>query len=138
MLSFPHPSPRLASCALLLLSLLATSHARAQPSAPVQAVIGNPTVELTGPWRFHPGDNLAWASPAFNDAAWPAMDLTPPPGSIDPTLGSSGFVPGWTAKGYPHLTGYAWYRLRVVVGSGSGAPLPPLAIRMPDDVDDAY
>lgn len=66
------------------------------------------------------------------------MDLTPPAGSLDPATGVSGFITGWTAKGFPNLKGYAWYRLRVDVKSGSGGAVPPLAIRMPMNVDDAY
>jgi len=106
--------------------------------APFRASIGNAVVELTGPWRFHPGDNMAWAQPDFDDSSWSKMDLTPPPGSYDPVSGIGGFVPGWTTKGFPKLTGYAWYRMRVNVVSNSGSEVPPLAIRMPEDVDDAY
>ena len=25
---------------------------------------------LTGPWRFHAGDDRAWANPAFDDSGW--------------------------------------------------------------------
>jgi len=103
----------------------------AQPSI----VIGNATADLTGPWRFHTGDDSGWAQPDFDDSAWSTMDLTPPRGSRDPYIGNSGFVPGWTARGYAGYSGFAWYRLRVnlrdPVGSG-------LALKMPSDVDDAY
>ncbi len=96
--------------------------------------LGNATVALTGPWKFHIGDNVAWAQPGFDDFGWGAMDLTPPPGSYDPILGSSGFVPGWTARGYKGYSGYAWYRLRVNIQDGQNA----LALKMPDNFDDAY
>jgi hypothetical protein len=43
-------------------------------------------------------------------------------------------VPGWTLRGYPNLSGYAWYRLRLKA-EASGQPL---WLKMPDDVDDAY
>ena len=76
-------------------------------------VLGNATAELTGPWKFHTGDNPEWARPDFDDSGWSVMDLTPPEGSYDPYIGSSGFVPGWTARGYPGYSGFAWYRLRV-------------------------
>jgi len=124
-------------CIVLVVLLFAPVFAFAQ-RPPVHGVINNSVMELDGPWAFHPGDNMAWAQPDFDDSAWAAMDLTPPKGSVDPTTGTSGFVSGWTAKGYPKLTGYAWYRLRVDVESGSGGAIPPLAIRMPEDVDDAY
>jgi hypothetical protein len=113
----------------LLLTLSAVTVA--QPAI----VIGNATAELTGPWRFHTGDDPAWAQPDFDDSAWSAMDLTPPPGSRDPYTGNSGFVPGWTARGRPGYSGFAWYRLRVDLRNSAGGGL---ALKMPDDVDDAY
>jgi Stage II sporulation protein E (SpoIIE)/Beta-galactosidase jelly roll domain len=89
---------------------------------------------LTGPWKFHIGDNMAWAQPDFDDSAWGTMDLTPPPGSYDPIFGSRGFVPGWTARGYRGYSGYAWYRLRVNIQNGQTA----LALKMPGSFGDAY
>lgn len=103
-----------------------------------QVVLGSSTVDLTGPWKFHKGDNMEWAQPDFNDAGWSSMDLTPPAGSYDPWLGTSGFMPGWTALGAPGLTGYAWYRLKVNVQYDPGLSEGGLEIKMPDDVDDAY
>ena len=89
---------------------------------------------LNGPWKFPLGDNMAWAQPDFDDSSWGTMDLTPPPGSFDPFLGSSGYLPGWTARGYKGYSGYAWYRLKTNVQDGQTR----LAIKLPDDVDDAY
>ncbi len=67
------------------------------------------------------------------------MDLTPPPGSYDPFLGTSGFVPGWTVLGSGGYSGYAWYRLKVNVQFDSAALAKGgLRIKMPNDVDDAY
>ena len=103
-----------------------------------QVILGSSTAELTGPWKFHKGDNLDWAQPDFNDAGWAAMDLTPPPGSYDPFLGTSGFVPGWTVLGDPGYAGYAWYRLKANVQYDPGLSEGGLEIKMPDDVDDAY
>lgn len=103
-----------------------------------QVILGSSTVELTGPWKFHKGDNLNWAQPDFNDAGWAAMDLTPPPGSYDPFLGTSGFVPGWTVLGDPGYSGYAWYRLKANVQYDPGLSEGGLEIKMPEDVDDAY
>lgn len=28
------------------------------------------SIPVTGNWKFHSGDNIAWANPAFNDSAW--------------------------------------------------------------------
>ena len=103
------------------------------------AVLGRSSVELTGPWKFHVGDNLNWAQPDFDDAAWSTMELTPPPGSYDPYIGTGGFVPGWTARGFAGYSGFAWYRLRVnVIERAQGEKSAGLALKMPDDVDDAY
>jgi len=98
-------------------------------------VLGNATVELTGPWKFHSGDNPAWERQDFDDSGWSTMDLTPPQGSFDPYIGTGGFVPGWTTRGYPGYSGFAWYRLRVNLRDPVGGGL---ALKMPDDVDDAY
>lgn len=121
--------PRWSSC--LLLALLLPGAIGAQHIV----AIGDATAELTGPWRFHTGDDPAWARPDFDDSAWSTMDLTPPQGSRDPYLGSSGFVPGWTARGYPGYSGFAWYRVRVDVNESAEGGL---ALRMPNNVDDAY
>ncbi|MGA9587799.1 MAG: SpoIIE family protein phosphatase [Terracidiphilus sp.] len=112
-------------------------------SAPIshwaeQVVLGSSSVELNGPWKFHKGDDLQWAQPDFNDSGWPSMDLSPPEGSYDPFLGTSGFMPGWTALGDSGYSGYAWYRLKVNVQYDPGLSEGGLEIKMPDDVDDAY
>jgi hypothetical protein len=123
---------------LLVPSVLSTPATLAQ-SGLVKGTIGDAVLVLTGPWKFHPGDNMAWASPAFDDSAWGTQDLTPPPGSYDPITGASGFVPGWTSQRYPNLTGYGWYRLRVDLQTvGAKANNPELALAMPLVFDDAY
>ncbi len=112
--------------------------ASAQPGY-VEDAIGKAVLVLTGPWKFHPGDDMAWAQPGFDDSSWSLQDLAPPAGSYDPITGSSGFVPGWTTHGYPKLTGYAWYRLHVrLKNPGAGAAPPALALTMPINFDDAY
>jgi hypothetical protein len=103
-----------------------------------QVVLGSSSVDLNGPWKFHKGDDLQWAQPDFNDSGWPSMDLTPPQGSYDPFLGTSGFMPGWTALGDAGYAGYAWYRLKVNVQYDAGLSEGGLEIKMPDDVDDAF
>jgi hypothetical protein len=132
--------------ALLWVPLSLAAWAQAAPAAPAQVVaLGNSAVALTGPWRFSPGDSPwvdgspVWAQPDFDDAHWATMDLTPKAGSVDLSVGIAGFVPGWTARGYPGLSGYAWYRLRLRV-TGQDHPLggQPLSLKMPLNVDDAY
>jgi hypothetical protein len=123
---------------LLALSVLSLSLCHAA-EAPFPARIGNSVVVLTGPWRFHAGDDPAWARSDFDDSDWGTMDLTPPEGSYDPITGSGGFVPGWTSHGYPALTGYAWYRLTIhVENDDAGSASSSLALAMPLNFDDAY
>jgi Stage II sporulation protein E (SpoIIE) len=136
---------------LLLIALsvspLAISQTHSQPfsahaAAPAARIVtlGNSVVALDGEWKFHPGDSLwvngapEWAQPGYDDSKWAAMDLTPKAGSVDLETGTSGFVPGWTKQGYPKLTSYAWYRLRLKVAD----PGQPLWLKMPINVDDAY
>jgi len=116
---------------LLLAALLGLRAISAQP----RVVLGNASAELTGPWKFHTGDNPSWSQPDFDDSGWSVMDLTPPNGSHDPYFGTSGFVPGWTVRGYRNYSGFAWYRLRVDVVEHAQ---DGLALKMPQNVDDAY
>ncbi len=130
-----HRSLAFLSCLVLLTATLAC----AQPSLPaktaalgdpaVQITLGNSTAELAGVWKFHLGDDPAWAKPDLDDSGWSRIDLTPPPGSADPS-----FTPGWTAQGHAGYSGYAWYRLHVNVQDGHAR----LALKMPDIFDDAY
>ena len=141
--------------ALLLSALLVlpSCAGTAQPSAPagnltqvgnaaIPITLGQSVVKLYGPWKFHTGDNMAWANPSWNDSAWDTMDLKPVPGSVVPYLGGSGFVPGWTARGYAGYSGYAWYRLRFNLQESLPGQMPAaiarLALKMPESVDDAY
>ncbi|MGA1981861.1 MAG: SpoIIE family protein phosphatase [Acidobacteriaceae bacterium] len=120
--------------ALMFVLLLCVVPSRAQTqspesqpasAAPVPVKLGESSAKLNGPWKFHTGDDLAWAQPDFDDSGWGAMDLTVPPG----TEGA-----GWAERGYPGYSGYAWYRLRVDVQGASHR----LALKMPDQADDAY
>jgi hypothetical protein len=123
---------RLLPCLAIVLAALAAC-------AQQRVVLGDSAVELTGPWKFHTGDDSHWAQPDFDDATWGTMDLTLPDGSVSPFDGSPGFVPGWTARGYPTYSGYAWYRLRVLVqGDLASRPAARLGVIMPGDFDDSY
>jgi len=101
----------------------------------MEPTLENSTVALSGPWKFHVGDNMAWADQDFDDSAWGTIDLTPKKDSAEAELGTNEYLPGWTAQGYPnHKSGFAWYRLRLNVHNSHGR----LALKMPDQVDDAY
>jgi hypothetical protein len=128
---------------LLLLPVfsIALLTAPAQPTpAPTEVRVGDSFVALPGPWKFTPGDSpqvdasLLWASPSFDDAGWSNMDLHPASNGIDAAYGTAGYVSGWTARGYPHLSGFAWYRLRIHLADTS----QPLWLKMPDHTDDSY
>jgi hypothetical protein len=86
--------------------------------------LGDSVVALDGMWRFAPGDSPwvsgepMWAQPGFDDSHWASMDLTPKAGSVDLYSGVAGYLPGWARRGYPDLSGYAWYRLRVKTAGG--------------------
>jgi hypothetical protein len=105
--------------------------------------LGHAAVPLYGPWKFTVGDSPIdpktgqplWAEPDFDDSKWETVDLTPKDAAIDPIAGTSGYVPGWTAKGHPGYWGYAWYRVRVQVEARQGEEL---ALAGPASVDDAY
>jgi hypothetical protein len=91
----------------------------------VRVQLGESSVALAGPWKFHVGDGPDWARPDFDDSGWEDVDLTP---------GSSGFALGWTSRGHAGYSGYAWYRLQVDVEGANRS----LALKMPDYFDDAY
>jgi hypothetical protein len=91
-----------------------------QAATIVSVKLGESSTELTGPWKFHTGDNMAWAQEDFDDSGWKSIDLTKPV--------------GWTKQGYPGYSGFAWYRLHLNVQGANHR----LALKMPDQADDAY
>jgi serine phosphatase RsbU (regulator of sigma subunit) len=148
--------PELLAAALFVLVSGALHGAKRQlqpvplpPGIPI--TLGDSAISLSGPWKFSPGDspwsmnpsaessNLLinspdWAQPRFDDSAWTNVDLTTKAGSVDAVRGGAGWVPGWTRRGYPQLTGFAWYRIRLTVTD----PEQQLWIKMPGSFDDAY
>lgn len=61
-----------------------------------------PMVLLDGFWRFHPGDDSHWADPGFDDSQWPLIRADK----------------SWNEQGYPKLSGFAWYRARLLIPEG--------------------
>ena len=128
-------------CSLALLAWLAPCvTAQSAPdfariaAAPVaQITLGQSIVALNGPWKFHIGDNPAWADPNFDDSQWETVDLTPKAGVLDPRNREPRYVQGWTMKGHPGYWGYAWYRLRIPVTSAPGEKLALLTYGWVDD-----
>jgi hypothetical protein len=110
------------------------------PAEPTEIRLGDSFIPLAGPWKFAPGDSpqvnggLLWANPSFDDTGWSDMDLHADPSEADAGYGTAGYLKGWSARGFPNLSGFAWYRLRVHL-----APSPaPLWLKMPDHTDDSY
>lgn len=55
------------------------------------------TIKLDGNWRFHTGDDPAWADPAFDDSTWDKINVTT----------------ALPEQGVESYSGYGWYRLRL-------------------------
>lgn len=109
--------------AALLLSAVPFSHGQPAPATTPSIVVqelGKGTVALSGPWRFHTGDNPAWAAPAFDDSSWQQVTADIP----------------WGLQGHDRYTGYAWYRCRLTVTAASG--IPSQFSLLLQRVDDAY
>ncbi|HZL27174.1 MAG TPA: hypothetical protein VFC39_11665 [Acidobacteriaceae bacterium] len=119
---------------VLIVSGWSALSAQNLPAAGEPVLLGRSAVALTGPWKFHIGDNPQWADPNYDDSAWETVDLTPRPGVVDPFTADPNYVPGWTTRGHAGYWGYAWYRIRVAAVAG---PREKLAV-MADGVDDGY
>lgn len=93
----------------------------ASSKAPVVAVeLGKETILLDGPWQFHTGDDMAWASPAHDDSHWEQL---------------SGDKP-WGAQTHFAYAGFAWYRRALDITTAPGAS-PAVAVLVPP-INDAY
>jgi len=66
---------------------------------------------LDGFWRFHAGDDMRWADPAFDDSSWKLLRSNE----------------DWSQQGYANYGGLAWYRFTLTVPVGAG----PLALYLP-------
>ncbi len=75
--------------------------------------LGNTPVPLTGPWKFHIGDNPAWAQPDYDDSAWQNYVVDPAHRDLTALQAVESMEPGWQQHGHPGYTGYAWYRIRM-------------------------
>jgi len=72
--------------------------------SPVALTIGSGIYTLNGPWRFHSGDDIAWATPSFDSSNWEQLSADQP----------------WGEQGHAHLTGIAWYRCSVALIRAQG------------------
>ena len=100
----------------------------------VPITLGQSVIALTGPWKFHIGDDPRWANTTFDDCQWETVDLTPTAQTTLRGVPIPGFVAGWTARGHPGYAGYAWYRMKVRVSGAKG----PLTLLGPEWFDSAF
>ena len=56
-------------------------------------------VDISGAWKFKPGDDSSWAVASFDDTSWAIM----------------GIPQNWPVDGFPETGQIAWYRLTVSV-----------------------
>lgn len=125
---------------LTWLTLTSALAAQSQAPAPARITLGQSMAVLSGPWRFHTGDNLDWARPDYDDSSWETVDLTPPARKaatqgMETTSGWLGSVPGWTKRGHPGYWGFGWYRMAVQVSAPAGEKI---ALAAPPNVDGGY
>ena len=103
----------LCSCALAALTSLPVT-AGAQEQQMVE--------DLNGRWKFHIGDDMAWAKPSCDDAVWD--DITAPS--------------PWENEGYPGYDGYAWYRKTFYAKDEWKGKVLRLHLGTIDDADETY
>src|SRR5271168_5162086 len=86
--------------------------------------LGKGSVALDGPWQFHLGDNLDWASRLVDDDAghggWEQITADAP----------------WGEQGHSSYTGYAWYRRHLRLEPAPEAA-PDFSLYIPG-VEDVY
>jgi serine phosphatase RsbU (regulator of sigma subunit) len=107
-----------ARCALLLAALLGAASAAAGTTIPKEpftvltkeAIEGH--IELYEGWRYHPGDDPSWASPGFDDGAWPVANSKIPDPAAMPG--------GWT--------GIGWFRRKLELGPGIGSTILAMGV----------
>jgi hypothetical protein len=92
---------------LLLVAACAVACAQVPAASRVFALrnLGRATVPLDGAWRFHTGDDPAWAAPGFDDSGWQAIDVGR----------------AWEGQGHPYYTGFGWYRLHLDIPANGAA-----------------
>jgi hypothetical protein len=82
---------------------------------------GTGSVPLEGGWRFHLGDDQAWANPSLDDSGWETIRADQ----------------RWGEQSHPSYTGFAWYRERIEIDNSNPAGTKNLALLIPP-VQDAY
>lgn len=82
---------------------------------------GDKKVSLRGQWKFSLGDNMKFASPAYDDSDWEKI-----------------YVPAtWQEEGFSRYSGYAWYRISFDLEFTASEVLY-VELGKIDDVDEVY
>jgi sigma-B regulation protein RsbU (phosphoserine phosphatase) len=79
----------------LLFSALASAHAQSVDLDKERLQVA----PLPALWRFHAGDNPAWADPQFDDSGWSLLRSDR----------------SWNKQGYAGYQGIGWYRFQLVL-----------------------
>ncbi|MBN2103780.1 beta galactosidase jelly roll domain-containing protein [bacterium] len=78
--------------------------------------------DLSGLWKFMPGDNMDWNRPDYVDEAWHTIE-----------------VPGkWEYHGFKDLDGFAWYRKAFVLPNFMKDDRWILVLGRIDDIDEVF
>ncbi|URW78870.1 glycoside hydrolase [Xiashengella succiniciproducens] len=79
-------------------------------------------LDLRDYWKFMIGDDMRWADPNYNDAAW--EDIRVPS--------------KWENQGFHGYDGYAWYRKGIIINRSFANEYLTLFLGYIDDVDEVY
>jgi len=79
-------------------------------------------MDLSGDWRFSPGDTHDWAAPDYEDSAWDIMRIPS----------------NWENQDYPYHDGYGWYRKHFTVPDTLNSYRLILVLGLIDDADEVY
>ena len=95
------PFPGIRFLVLVLVACILSPTAHASDPRNVDATAFGQRIPLGPDWLFSPGDNLAWASPAYDDSHWQIV-------SSNKRLSYYGI----------HDIPYAWYRIHIHLRPG--------------------
>jgi hypothetical protein len=90
--------------ALASSALLAQGEDTRSGTTVVAVTLGQSVVALTGPWKFHVGDDPGWADPGFDDSQWEQFELAPGMQNLTPErVLRLEELPGWQDHGHSSL-----------------------------------
>lgn len=95
----------------------ATGARSEEAAAPI--ALGQSVVRVSGPWKFHEGDDPRWADPGFDDSQWPKIEF----GQV---------------KSFGLAAGTNWYRATFQVPVGFGGQDLAIGVGPIDQVYDLY